>query len=77
MRRDSSSIEREKYDLHTVALSGSVWQNMHLLGRIVERLQKRKFDVLIHRIVPANDGGLALGQAVIAMNRLGGSSSNQ
>ena len=49
-----------------VALSGGVWQNMVLLHRVMEGLEKAGFEVLIHRRVPANDGGIALGQAVIA-----------
>ena len=52
--------------LNQVALSGGVWQNVTLLSATVHRLQKHNFDILIHRLVPANDGGLALGQAMIA-----------
>jgi hydrogenase maturation protein HypF len=63
---------RERYDVDTVALSGGVWQNMYLLAATVGRLRKLNFRVLIHRVVPANDGGLALGQAVIALHRLRG-----
>jgi hydrogenase maturation protein HypF len=49
-----------------VALSGGVWQNMFLLERSVSRLEGAEFEVLIHRHVPANDGGVALGQAAVA-----------
>ncbi len=49
-----------------VALSGGVWQNMLLLRRTVRLLEEAEFDVLLHRRVPANDGGIALGQAAIA-----------
>jgi hydrogenase maturation protein HypF len=48
------------------ALSGGVWQNMFLLERTVAALEHAEFDVLVHRRVPANDGGLALGQAAVA-----------
>lgn len=50
----------------TVALSGGVFQNRVLFEQVVMRLEERGFRVLTHRQVPANDGGLALGQAIIA-----------
>ena len=52
----------------TVALSGGTFQNMLLLNQTVELLEERGFEVYRHRRVPANDGGLALGQAVLADN---------
>ena len=61
---------REKSGVNTVALSGGVWQNMLLLRRTVDALRVNNFEVLIHRQVPANDGGLALGQAAIAAWKL-------
>ena len=57
---------RDKTHIKTVALSGGVWQNMFLLKRTLEILRTNDFDLLLHRQVPANDGGLALGQAAIA-----------
>lgn len=57
---------RAQTGLQTVALSGGCFQNRLLLALIVPRLQERGFRVLMHRQVPCNDGGLALGQAVIA-----------
>ena len=53
----------------TVALSGGVLQNRVLLEQLVMRLERDGFSVLTHRQVPANDGGLALGQAAIAAAR--------
>lgn len=49
-----------------VALSGGTFQNMLLLGQVIEGLGERGFQVYRHRRVPTNDGGLALGQAVLA-----------
>ncbi|MEN6490328.1 MAG: hypothetical protein ABFD66_15855 [Smithella sp.] len=49
-----------------VALSGGCFQNRILLERSVFELEKAGFMVYCHRQVPANDGGVALGQAVIA-----------
>jgi hydrogenase maturation protein HypF len=59
-------VLREALDLHTVALSGGVFQNLLLLERTVEGLEGERFRVLSHRRVPTNDGGLSLGQAVVA-----------
>ncbi|HIA54808.1 MAG TPA: carbamoyltransferase HypF [Candidatus Melainabacteria bacterium] len=51
--------------LKTVALSGGVFQNKILQDLIVDKLTDLGFEVLTHHQVPANDGGIALGQAVI------------
>jgi hydrogenase maturation protein HypF len=56
--------------INEVALSGGVWQNITLLGRTLSLLRNEGFQVYIHKEVPANDGGLSLGQAVIAASRL-------
>ncbi len=63
---------REERGIRRVVLSGCIWQNATLLGRAVETLRNDDFEVCFHRQVPPNDGGLALGQAVIAMHRLKG-----
>jgi hydrogenase maturation protein HypF len=49
-----------------VALSGGVFQNRRLLNLAGDGLERDGFRVLSHRTVPCNDGGIALGQAVIA-----------
>jgi hydrogenase maturation protein HypF len=49
-----------------VALSGGTFQNLLLMEQVVELLTGRGFTVYRHRRVPANDGGLSLGQAVRA-----------
>ncbi len=60
----------QHHHLSTVALSGGVWQNQLLTERVNQRLTNQGITVLIHRQVPANDGGLSLGQAVVAAAQL-------
>jgi hydrogenase maturation protein HypF len=60
---------RKRTGVSEVALSGGVWQNIHLLAITVGLLQAADFTIYIHRLVPANDGGLALGQAAVALAR--------
>ncbi|MBP2679604.1 MAG: (NiFe) hydrogenase maturation protein HypF, partial [Deltaproteobacteria bacterium] len=55
-----------------VVLSGGVFQNVTLLSRILSGLRKRKLTPLIHRGVPANDGGISLGQAYYAATQVAG-----
>lgn len=55
----------QRHDIKQVALSGGVMQNKILLEALVTGLQN-DVEVLTHRLSPANDGGLALGQAAIA-----------
>jgi hydrogenase maturation protein HypF len=55
-----------------VVLSGGVFQNMTLLGLLLTGLRKRGMVPLIHRKVPANDGGISLGQAYYAAQRVAG-----
>ncbi|MAT45127.1 MAG: carbamoyltransferase HypF [Anaerolineaceae bacterium] len=58
-------IRTEKH-INTVVLSGGVWQNKVLLNNTIKILHNHRFDVLTHQQTPPNDGGIALGQAVIA-----------
>ena len=55
-----------------VVLSGGVFQNVTLLSRVLSGLRKRKLSPLIHRQVPANDGGISLGQAYYAAAQVAG-----
>jgi hydrogenase maturation protein HypF len=63
---DSCERLRVSRGLNRVCLSGGTFQNLRLLGHAVQILRDRGFEVFTHRQVPANDGGLSLGQAVIA-----------
>jgi hydrogenase maturation protein HypF len=56
----------QKTGVRTVGLSGGVFCNQILTTRLSQRLQERGLRVLRHRLVPPNDGGIALGQATIA-----------
>ncbi|RNE94470.1 carbamoyltransferase HypF [Marichromatium sp. AB32] len=55
--------------LDTVALSGGVMQNRRLVEPLATALEAQGLQVLLHRRVPANDGGLALGQLCVARAR--------
>ncbi len=57
--------------LRTVALSGGVFQNRILLSRTAALLRSGGFRVLLHRSLPANDGCVSLGQAVVAARLTG------
>lgn len=60
---------REATGLSTAALSGGVFQNRLLLRLVTEGLAADGFTVLRHHLIPPNDGGLALGQAVHALGK--------
>jgi hydrogenase maturation protein HypF len=57
---------RQEHEFHQVALTGGVFQNRILLQQVKKRLEKLEINVLTHSILPTNDGGLSLGQSVIA-----------
>jgi len=57
---------REAKGLDRAALSGGVFQNRFLVERVVPSLEAAGFTVYLHSKVPPNDGGIALGQAVVA-----------
>ena len=63
---DGCLLLRERSGLGTVALSGGVFQNLVLLHGAAAALEARGFRVLVHSRVPCNDGGISLGQAVVA-----------
>ncbi len=57
---------RDATGVNGVALGGGVYNNRLLLRYVMDRLAQERFTVYTHKQVPTNDGGLALGQAVIA-----------
>lgn len=57
---------RSKTSINSIVLSGGVFQNKYLLVKTIQQLNKQHFNVLTHHHVPSNDGGIALGQAVIS-----------
>ena len=61
---------RDRTGVNTAALSGGVFQNTLLMDLTAARLRKLGFRLLTHRLIPPNDGGIALGQAVYAMEKL-------
>ncbi len=66
---EACGLLRDRCGLATVALSGGVFQNLLLLGTVTDLLEGMGFRVLTHSRVPPNDGGISLGQAVVAAAR--------
>ena len=64
------NVLRRDFGTQDVVLSGGVWQNMTLLQLTSKVLLSNNFKVYTHRQVPTNDGGLSLGQAIIAIARM-------
>ncbi|MBQ7723661.1 MAG: carbamoyltransferase HypF, partial [Selenomonadaceae bacterium] len=52
--------------IKTVALSGGVFQNSLLTLLTIEKLRRRGLKVLLHELIPPNDGGICIGQALLA-----------
>jgi hydrogenase maturation protein HypF len=62
----TASAVASDHDLDTVALSGGVFQNARLTDLVARGLRAAGLRVLVHRLVPPNDGGISFGQAAIA-----------
>jgi hydrogenase maturation protein HypF len=61
---------REQSNLNRVCLSGGCFQNLLLFELLLDGLRTKSFEVYFHSEVPAGDGGISLGQALIATTRL-------
>ena len=60
---------RQETDLNNVVLSGGVFQNKYLLEKSLCLLNSNRFRVFTNHLVPSNDGGISLGQIVIASKK--------
>jgi len=69
MLADTVQQVADETGISQVALSGGTFQNELVLTGLHQKLTGADFEVLIHRKTPPNDGGLALGQAVVAAER--------
>jgi hydrogenase maturation protein HypF len=65
-----AEMVRARTGLNRVCLSGGTFQNAYLQSRLVARLHSSGFEVFTQNQVPAGDGGLSLGQALVAARRL-------
>jgi hydrogenase maturation protein HypF len=70
MFTDGALAAREQSGIREIVLSGGVMQNHLLFAGLMQALKQHDFDVITHRQVPCNDGGLSLGQAMIGRNAL-------
>lgn len=61
---------REESGINVVVLSGGVWQNEYLLSHTIPLLEKSDFQILWHHQVPTNDGGISLGQLMVAIHSI-------
>jgi len=64
-----AELLRDQSSLNRVCLSGGTFQNTYLLAHLQQRLEADKFQVFTHAEVPCGDGGLSLGQALVAAHR--------
>ncbi|MFC2087353.1 carbamoyltransferase HypF, partial [Bacteroidota bacterium] len=61
---------RKETGIQKLVLSGGTFQNKYLVENLVPLLYRNDFDVYLHEKIPPNDGGIALGQLVIAAKKM-------
>lgn len=66
MIKDTCKLLRKKYKINKACFSGGVFQNKYLSRNIKPTLEGEGFDIYMHKNIPTHDGGIALGQAVLA-----------
>ncbi len=66
------TLLRQRTGIERVCLSGGTFENVYLVERLMARLETDGFAVFTHTEVPAGDGGLSLGQAMVAAHRFRG-----
>ncbi|KYH34998.1 carbamoyltransferase HypF [Clostridium tepidiprofundi DSM 19306] len=63
---DMCVLIRNRININEVVLSGGVFQNAYILSNLIEVLKEKDFTVYSHENIPTNDGGVSIGQIVIA-----------
>lgn len=69
MITETVHVIHKETGIDKVVLSGGVFQNKYLLTRVENQLKRDNFKVYSHQLIPSNDGGIALGQVIIAAKR--------
>ena len=66
-----ADLMRNATSLEKVVLSGGVFQNKYLLEKTIQKLTRNMFKVYTNHLVPVNDGGISLGQLIVASKKTG------
>lgn len=77
MTKEMALKIQSEYHINTIVLSGGVFMNEYLLFNMVKTLRTQGFKVFYHERVPTNDGGLSLGQVMVANYMIGESKNEQ
>ena len=67
-----SRLLREEYSIHQICLSGGTFNNSLVFEQLICKLESDEFKVFTHSEVPTGDGGLSLGQALVAAHSCSG-----